>query len=175
MWAALNGKLDCLEHLVAKGANLEATDNVSAALCQPPPAPSAPRPPPSLPAAPAAPPGPSPPPLTGCGRLRRTAARPTAPSPVPPGRLPPPPPSLPAAEWQHGVGLGQAGEAHGGRQVPGEPRRLLRSTGRLATRRLHSASHPFHLLRPVPNARPIPKDPVPVVPALKCPTYIDSR
>ena len=27
----MNGKLDCLDHLIAKGANLEATDGVSAA------------------------------------------------------------------------------------------------------------------------------------------------
>ena len=65
MKAANYGKLDCLEHLIAKGANLEATDNVRAALCQPPKAPSAPRPPPSPPAAAAAPP--SQPPLTACG------------------------------------------------------------------------------------------------------------
>ena len=66
MCAATSGKLDCLEHLTAKGANLEAvTSKVSAALCEPPPAPSAPRPPPTPPAAPAAPP--SPPPLTACG------------------------------------------------------------------------------------------------------------
>ena len=32
MHAAINGKLDCLEHLIAKGANLEATNEVSAAL-----------------------------------------------------------------------------------------------------------------------------------------------
>jgi len=65
MWAAINGKLGCLEHLVAKGANLEAKERVSAA----PPAASSPLrplcPPPSPPAAPAAPP--SPPPLTACG------------------------------------------------------------------------------------------------------------
>ena len=36
MKAATYGKLDCLEHLTAKGANLEATDDVRAALCQPP-------------------------------------------------------------------------------------------------------------------------------------------
>jgi len=62
----MSGKLDCLEHLIAKGANLEVTSNVSAA---PPAAPSPlrlsfalrPRRPP----APAAPP--SPPPLTACG------------------------------------------------------------------------------------------------------------
>ena len=35
--AAVYGKLDCLEHLITKGSNLEATDNVSAA---PPAAPS---------------------------------------------------------------------------------------------------------------------------------------
>ena len=28
MHAAINGKLDCLEHLIAKGANLEATNYV---------------------------------------------------------------------------------------------------------------------------------------------------
>ena len=40
MWAAAQGKLDCLEHLIAKGANLEAKDTVSAARPrQPPPAP----------------------------------------------------------------------------------------------------------------------------------------
>ena len=32
MWAANKNKLDCLEHLTAKGANLEATNEVSAAL-----------------------------------------------------------------------------------------------------------------------------------------------
>ena len=39
MRAAFQGKLDCLEHLVAKGANLEATDKVSphALRAQPPP------------------------------------------------------------------------------------------------------------------------------------------
>ena len=31
IWAAGYGKLDCLEHLITKGANLEATNNVSAA------------------------------------------------------------------------------------------------------------------------------------------------
>ena len=62
--AAYWGKLDCLEHLITKGAKLEATDKVSAA---PPAAPTRlrPRPPPSPPAAPAAPP--SSPPLTACG------------------------------------------------------------------------------------------------------------
>ena len=44
MYAAIYGKLDCLEHLVAKGANLEAKDPVSAA---PPAAPSPLRPSPS--------------------------------------------------------------------------------------------------------------------------------
>ena len=40
MRAAIRGKLDCLEHLIAKGANLEAKDTVSAARPrQPPPAP----------------------------------------------------------------------------------------------------------------------------------------
>ena len=53
MFAAKNGKLDCLEHLVAKGANLQATDEVSAAPPAAPP-PSAlalrpRRPPPLLP------------------------------------------------------------------------------------------------------------------------------
>ena len=51
MYAAIYGKLDCLEHLVAKGANLEATDKVSAApLAAPPPSSRAlcPRRPPSL-------------------------------------------------------------------------------------------------------------------------------
>ena len=58
MHAAAKGKLDCFEHLVAKGANLEleATDKVSAALCQPPSIPLHSRPPPSPPAAAAAPP-----------------------------------------------------------------------------------------------------------------------
>ena len=57
-----HGKLGCLEHLIANGAELEATDKVSAA----PPAASGPlalhrrRPPPLLPR-------PSPPPLTACG------------------------------------------------------------------------------------------------------------
>ena len=37
MHAVIFGKLDCLKHLIAKGANLQATDNVSAAR-QPPPA-----------------------------------------------------------------------------------------------------------------------------------------
>ena len=37
MAAAWYGKLDCLDHLIAKGANLEAKDDVSAA---PPAAPS---------------------------------------------------------------------------------------------------------------------------------------
>ena len=53
MEAAYYGKLDCLEHLVAKGANLKAKNKVSAA---PPAAPPAPalalrprRPPPLLP------------------------------------------------------------------------------------------------------------------------------
>ena len=49
MLAAYKGKLDCLKHLIAKGANLEATDEVCAA-------------PPAAPAPP-----PSPPPLTACG------------------------------------------------------------------------------------------------------------
>ena len=31
IWAAMRGKLDCLEHLITKGANLEATNKVSAA------------------------------------------------------------------------------------------------------------------------------------------------
>ena len=31
MWAAINGNIDCLEHLVAKGAKLDAASNVSAA------------------------------------------------------------------------------------------------------------------------------------------------
>ena len=44
MAAARRGNLDCLEHLVAKGANLEATGNVRAAL---PAAPSPLRPSPS--------------------------------------------------------------------------------------------------------------------------------
>ena len=66
MRAAYKGNLDCLEHLIAKGANLEATDNVSAA---PPAAPSPlhpwPSPATSPPVAPAAPPSPLP--LTACG------------------------------------------------------------------------------------------------------------
>ena len=40
MHAVIFGKLDCLKHLIAKGADLQATDNVSAA---PPAAPSPPR------------------------------------------------------------------------------------------------------------------------------------
>ena len=73
MHAAINGKLDCLEHLIAKGANLEAKDEVSAVPPrQPPPAPSAPRPPPSPPAAPAAPP--SPPAAHRVWRRRRASA-----------------------------------------------------------------------------------------------------
>ena len=55
MHAAINGKLDCLEHLIAKGANLEAKDDVSAAPPARPQPPSAPRPPPSPPAAPCCP------------------------------------------------------------------------------------------------------------------------
>ena len=64
MHAATGGALGCLEHLLAKGANIEATERVSAA---PPaiPARLRPRPSPSPPAAPAAPP--SPPPLNACG------------------------------------------------------------------------------------------------------------
>ena len=31
MGAVVNGKLDCLDHLIAKGANLEAADKASAA------------------------------------------------------------------------------------------------------------------------------------------------
>ena len=63
--AATKGDLATLTRLVERGVNVNATTEVSAALCQPPPAISAPRPPPSPPAAPAAPP--SPPPLTACG------------------------------------------------------------------------------------------------------------
>ena len=65
MAAAWYGKLDCLDHLIAKGANLEATDEVSAAppTCPQPPSPLALRP--RRPPPPAAPP--SPPPLTACG------------------------------------------------------------------------------------------------------------
>ena len=44
MWAAANGKLDCLKHLIAKGADVNAADKVSAA---PPAAPSPLRPSPS--------------------------------------------------------------------------------------------------------------------------------
>jgi hypothetical protein len=50
MEAAVRGSLDCLQHLITKGANLETTDRV-----RPPSAPSAPRPPPSPPAAPVPP------------------------------------------------------------------------------------------------------------------------
>ena len=79
MCAATSGKLDCLEHLTAKGANLEAvTSKVSAALCEPPPPFSAPYSSPSLPAALAAPL--SPPPLTRVALplcLRRKATRPS--------------------------------------------------------------------------------------------------
>eukprot|EP00964_Phaeocystis_antarctica_P113754 scaffold77761_cov45-Phaeocystis_antarctica.AAC.1 len=38
--AALKGKLDCLDHLIAKGANLEAADNVSVPPRQPAPSPT---------------------------------------------------------------------------------------------------------------------------------------
>ena len=80
MHAAQEGELDCLELLIAKGAKLEASSNVSAA---PPanPSPLSPLsgPPPSLLAACAA--LRSPPPLTACAatppRLRRTASRPS--------------------------------------------------------------------------------------------------
>ena len=47
MYAAYGGKLDCLDHLIARGANLEATGPVSAALPATPQHPSAPRPLPS--------------------------------------------------------------------------------------------------------------------------------
>ena len=42
MYAARNGKLDCLDLLIARGANLEATGPVSAALPQPAPSTLAP-------------------------------------------------------------------------------------------------------------------------------------
>eukprot|EP00964_Phaeocystis_antarctica_P069731 scaffold42405_cov23-Phaeocystis_antarctica.AAC.1 len=72
MNAAGNGKLDCLDHLIAKGANVNAADGASAA--QPAaPSPLPPRPPPSPPAAPAAPP--SLPPLTACGSAAASAGR----------------------------------------------------------------------------------------------------
>ena len=45
--AALWGRLDCLEHLVAKGANVNFTDNVRRRPASRPPGPSAPRRPPS--------------------------------------------------------------------------------------------------------------------------------
>ena len=41
MYAAYGGKLDCLDHLIARGANLEATGPVSAALPATPEHPSA--------------------------------------------------------------------------------------------------------------------------------------
>ena len=67
MKAAIGGKLGCLDHLIAKGAKLEATNNVSAARPAAPPDPFAPRSPPSPPATPAAPhPRRSPPTTTAC-------------------------------------------------------------------------------------------------------------
>ena len=44
MWAARDGKLDCLELLIAKGAKLDATTNVSAAPPAAPPSPLRPSP-----------------------------------------------------------------------------------------------------------------------------------
>ena len=59
MHTAGNGKLDCLEYLTAKGANLNAKDVVSGALPTHPPHPHHPSSPPVAP--------PSPPQLTACG------------------------------------------------------------------------------------------------------------
>ena len=72
MYAAVNGKLDCLEHLVAKGAKLDATSNVSAA---PPAAPSSPLAPLALRLQ--TPPARPPPPLHPrvCGRRRVSAGQ----------------------------------------------------------------------------------------------------
>ena len=64
MWAACHGKLDCLEFLIAKGAKLDVTSNVSAA------PPAAPHCPPPLALRLQAPPARPPPPLT---RVRAAA------------------------------------------------------------------------------------------------------
>ena len=125
MLAAVEGEFGCLEHLVTKGANLQAKNRVSAA---PPAAPIRlrPRPWPLPPAVPAAPP--SPPPLTVCCAAPLSA--PPSPALSPPGRPPSLPPStLPVAAWPDGVGHRQGEGANGDRPAPGE-RRRHRSAGR---------------------------------------------